>query len=206
MTPTRRSDHRMAILLVTVVSGLAGGLLAHLIWRNVEAGALLLILFAGSAIATVAAFSLLTGETQPGPREAGSPSSPPAPVQTGSAGPVLNSSTRSRPDTPGRVLLPLVEQSPVPVSGKRRWWAETSPNSGGRTATPPAPAPSLANYEAHRALIAQCPQCGDFRIDVSSAGSSYSFRCRNPRCANTWTWTPGSPWPAVVVRRNLTGG
>jgi hypothetical protein len=216
MTP-RPGVHRVVILTITVVCGLAGGLLASLIW-HIDSGALLLALFISSAIATVVAFSLLTGEREvrsparPGPRDASPASWPSAPARsapafnrTGSVGPVADSSTQPRSDAPGRVVLPLADRSPEPGSGKRQWWTEASPNSSGKSANSPAPAPSLEDYQAHRALIAQCPHCGDFRIDVSSAGPNYSFRCRNSHCGNTWTWTPGSPWPAVVVRRNLPG-
>ncbi len=210
---SRPGDHRVAILTITVVCGLAGGLLASLIW-HIDFGALLLVLFVSSVIATMVAFSLLTGEPAvgspawPGPGDASTPSLPSTSARFAPAvnRTVADSSAQPRPAAPGRVVLPLAGRSPEPVSDKRQWWAEASPNSSGKPASPLAPAPSLGNYQAHRALIAQCPHCGDFRIDVSSAGPSYSFRCRNPHCGNTWTWTPGSPWPAVVVRRNLPGG
>jgi hypothetical protein len=46
--------------------------------------------------------------------------------------------------------------------------------------------------------VVQCPRCGDFGVDVSSANQSFSFACRS--CHHTWTWRSGRPWPATVVR------
>jgi hypothetical protein len=63
---------------------------------------------------------------------------------------------------------------------------------------------SLSSYATDRTLIAQCPRCGDFQLDMARHGEDYSFRCRNAPCGNVWDWTPGTAWPAVVVRRNLT--
>jgi hypothetical protein len=67
------------------------------------------------------------------------------------------------------------------------------------------PAPPLSSYDATSALIAQCPRCGEFRLDVSARPPGYAFRCV-AGCGNSWVWTPGTPWPPVVVRRNLSGG
>jgi hypothetical protein len=114
-----------------------------------------------------------------------------------------------------------------------------APHGPGRGEPWTRPAPPLSGYDEQSPLIAQCPHCGDFRLDVSGPDFSgpdvgdrevscpetgvdarshhrgrpdagqgvpaYAFRCRNPSCAHTWSWTPGSSWPAVVVRRNLTG-
>lgn len=66
------------------------------------------------------------------------------------------------------------------------------------------PAPPLSGYDAASALIAQCPRCGEFRLDVSTVSPGYAFRCV-AGCGNRWEWTPGTPWPPVVVRRNLSG-
>jgi len=59
----------------------------------------------------------------------------------------------------------------------------------------PPPAPDLASY-VDSARIVQCPRCGEFRIDVTQAGSGYAFRCRVDD--HRWEWQAGTPWPETI--------
>lgn len=75
---------------------------------------------------------------------------------------------------------------------------------------PTQPAPDLAGpsgrVEEHRVpgrsgavrRIVQCPECGDFEVDLWDEPKGFAFTCR--RCRGTWQWTPGRPWPATIVQ------
>ncbi|HWO67660.1 MAG TPA: hypothetical protein VNO31_47255, partial [Umezawaea sp.] len=67
------------------------------------------------------------------------------------------------------------------------------------------PAVPRQEFDARRAHIAQCPHCAGFELDVHRVERGYAFRCRDTGCGNQWEWASGTAWPAVVVRRNLTG-
>lgn len=112
-----------------------------------------------------------------------------------------------------RITLPLVAGNAALSNGTAasQWWPESpSVAAPADRQEPPAgrrsPAPPLSGYDAESALIAQCPRCGEFRLDVRQVAQDYAFECRNESCGNIWSWTPGTPWPPVVVRRNLSGG
>lgn len=168
---------------------------------------------------------------RPAPPRPPEPSQPPEPTrpswpavqtppnsQPNRMTPVAHIGDRSEPETypstePARIALPLPGGSAPPSNGTatRQWWAETpSAAAPSDRREPPAlrrsPAPPLSSYDVESALIAQCPRCGEFRLDVSHVARAYAFQCRNASCGNTWSWTPGTPWPPVVVRRNLPGG
>jgi hypothetical protein len=116
------------------------------------------------------------------------------------------------PETPARTAA-AVELIPFPSrggagqaqrTGGEGWWdASAAP----RPAPPegrPAPAPDLSTYldptvtaRLDSAVIAQCPRCGAFELDVDRDRDPWAFRCQ--ACAKTWTWRPGTPWPAVRV-------
>lgn len=68
---------------------------------------------------------------------------------------------------------------------------------GGRRA-PALPPPAEAT------VVAQCPRCGSFGLDVEEIEAGFGFRCRD--CRNTWRWARDQPWPPVVVRRDLSHG
>jgi len=124
---------------------------------------------------------------------------------------------------PAKLVLPLAGPD-ASGSAPRQWWNErragAAPSGTAAGAAPLGtgqadrneaspgrgiPAPPLSSYDATSALIAQCPRCGEFRLDVSASPPGYAFRCV-AGCGNSWVWTPGTPWPPVVVRRNLSGG
>jgi len=136
---------------------------------------------------------------------------------------------------PPRAPGPAVEQAHLasaaarsgPATAERAWWAEPA---GQARAGPPGPvgSPVGSGPAEHTApvsgdswpgaaaplsgdgeqppLVAQCPRCGEFRLDSARNGPAYTFRCQHPGCGYTWGWTPGAAWPAVVVRRNLATG
>jgi hypothetical protein len=193
MKPT---DRPAVILVVTILCGLAGALLASG-FLHVNVFLSVVVIDGGTALGAAIALLLTSARTVAAPirRDDPPPAWRPAPPQ------VAAPPTRQQPS---HLALPLAGGKPA--SG-RQWWTETNataPKRDGATAISAAPAPPLSSYRAQDAMIAQCPRCGDFRIDAARHGSDYAFRCRNERCGNNWTWTPGTPWPAVVVRRNLT--
>lgn len=218
-------DGRQALVLVlTAVCGLTGGLLAvGLLTSRFEAASLwtaLLIVSGGGVLATAVAFVLLTARpAPPRRRHAVAPTQAPqqpwyqATANQGRPGAHRphNPITPADPDPapradPGHLVLPLNDAAPVPDGGGGgNWWNKSAPAAAAAT-DQHTPAPNLSSYVADgTALVAQCPNCGDFRIDVHRGEKTYAFRCRNPRCGEEWRWTPGTAWPSVVVRRNLTG-
>lgn len=107
-----------------------------------------------------------------------------------------------------RIVAPAAEPvfseaaaTPEPAAGSRTWWTETPAPP---TAADPRPAPTQG-YDVGRAVVAQCPRCGDFRLDLAQDADAYAFHCRNPKCGHRWEWRAGTPWPTTVIRRNLTG-
>jgi len=83
------------------------------------------------------------------------------------------------------------------------WWQQPvgpppSTSSAGRS----APAPDLSSY-LDSAVIAQCPRCGAFDLDIDNRRDPWAFRCR--ACGQTWAWQPGSPWPPVRVAPRQRG-
>jgi hypothetical protein len=91
--------------------------------------------------------------------------------------------------------------------GARNWWRAAaapppSPEDRG------APAPDLSTYldpavtaRLDSAVIAQCPRCGAFELDIDRDRDPWAFGCQ--ACDHTWTWRPGTPWPAVRVAPRL---
>ncbi|HTX25978.1 MAG TPA: hypothetical protein VME19_03035 [Streptosporangiaceae bacterium] len=141
------------------------------------------------------------------------PSPPRQPPEPSGAAGYTRVDPRNRPQ-PGYAepqAASTVELIPFPsrrdtgqAQGAEGWWDATSaprtPASEGR----PAPAPDLSTYldpavtaRLDSALIAQCPRCGAFKLDVDRNRDPWAFRCQ--ACAKTWTWRPGTPWPAVRV-------
>jgi uncharacterized protein (DUF983 family) len=184
-------DRQTVLLVVTVAFGLAGGALVIPIVDLAKPVWWFPLVVGAAAFATMVSFLLFTGERrppeqrpQPGPGY-GQPAMPAPPATSSSA--------------PGHVVLP--------VEAGGQWWTQNAAQRNNTTAAQPAgPAPPLSTYIAKgAALVAQCPHCGDFRLDVHRGEPAYAFRCRNPHCRHEWHWAPGTDWPAVVVRRNLTG-
>jgi hypothetical protein len=195
------------VTIVTTGAALAGGLVAVLLISvaNVELDLVkwVLLVIGATALASAIAILMLTSgapaqaSPQAPPGRDGWPQRPPHPAPPR---PNANVPRAREPQaTPGVQVVAL------DAGGRARdWWNKSGP------AGPPAgdhrlPAPELASYVASgAAFVAQCPNCGDFRIDMTRGEPAHSFQCRNPDCGARWRWTPGTDWPAVVVRRNLT--
>ena len=227
-------DNRQAVVLIlTAVCGMVGGLLAvGLLADRFDAASVwapLLIVAGAGVAATAVAFLLLTTTAAAAPprRQQLPPRQHPAPQQPAAQRPWFEASANQNPSgahrppartaqaamdpqppaDPGHIVLPLNDGA-APEQGGRDWWNRSAPAAAADndTRSDNRPAPNLSSYVAEgSALVAQCPNCGDFRIDVRRADPVYAFRCRNPRCGEEWRWTPGTAWPSVVVRRNLTG-
>lgn len=173
-------DGQPVMLVTTLLCAVLGGLLASFSWTVPSWQRALLVLLS-AVIGTGVAFFLLTSARQ---------------------------GTRHRPSTTAQTdateLTPLSNRSTP-----RAWWNDTPSAAPSNRHEPPAdsrpPTGPLSSYAEPESLIAQCPRCGELRLDVSEQREAYAFRCRNSSCRNTWTWTPDTPWPPVVVRRNLTG-
>jgi hypothetical protein len=212
MTRPANPDGRQPLVLVlTAAGGLLGGLLALALLAgadtDVGVAGVVFVLVAGT-LATVLAYLLLT--TKPLPRQQVPPrqaqprqwhqqaahrNHPPA------RGPAPEPAPHA---DPGHLVLPIDDGATGQDGGQ--WWNKSAPSVAAAGNRNNRQAPTLASYVAEgSALVAQCPNCGDFRIDVQRADPAFAFRCRNPRCGEEWRWTPGTAWPPVVVRRNLTG-
>ncbi len=211
------------VLILTALCGLAGGLLAvRLLDDRFTASGLwapLLIVSGSAVLATAVAFLLLTATPAATRRP---PAGPPAPQRPWYQASAQQGRPAHRPPAaatpapaaadpvprtnPGHLVLPLEDgAAPAPEPGGGQWWTKSAPAAAAADRNSRA-VPALSSYVADgAALVAQCPNCGDFHIDVRRAGPAYVFRCRNPRCGEEWRWTPGTAWPPVVVRRNLTG-
>ena len=88
-----------------------------------------------------------------------------------------------------------------PQPGAKDWWQQPAgPPSPQRSGSRPAPAPDLSTY-LNSAVIAQCPRCGAFDLDIDHNRDPWAFHCR--ACDNTWAWRPGTPWPEVRVAPRL---
>ncbi|MFE2754521.1 hypothetical protein ACFXGA_21235 [Actinosynnema sp. NPDC059335] len=171
---------------VTVGCAVAGAVIGVLPW-GADLWRSALVVATGAVFGTVLALGVLT--TGRRPRLPAVPSPQPTP-----------------PPSPHRTPRPTPEPVPTPAAvgprpaADRTWWTEARPTA------PPTVHTGRADdgYEVDRAVVAQCPRCGDFRLDVAQHGDGYAFHCRNPNCGHRWEWRPDAPWPTTVVRRNLT--
>lgn len=171
--------------VLTVAGATAGGLLASR-FRDLGFWWLVVVLLFGVVLGVSVAWGLLTSapeRTAPPPPGPDRPAPPPNPFPLAPAPNHDPSAASSNPD---------------PSAGGRAWWTED------RSARAAPPAPRLTARELERSVVAQCPNCGDFRLDVAREGHEHAFRCRNPRCGHRWSWRADAAWPTTVVRRNLT--
>jgi rubredoxin len=88
----------------------------------------------------------------------------------------------------------VVQLTPVSLE----WWdaAQGAAPPAPSPAAQRAPAPDLSSY-LDSTIIAQCPNCGAFRLDFRRARNGWDFRCES--CRYIWSWQPGTPWPPVRV-------
>ena len=177
------------ILAAAVIGGLAAAELRHM--------PLLAALLVPLAFGSLTVYGLARW-----PGRQGTPPIPPIPPD-----PIPPSPPDPSPPDPisqpeARVWLQPIQPPSAPDG---QWWQQAyGPAGSPGQAARPMPAPDLASYLAST-VIAQCPNCGAFGLEVRHApgGSSWSFRCDS--CDHRWNWRPDTPWPPVHVmpgRRN----
>ena len=117
----------------------------------------------------------------------------PAQEPTGIEGPRGQSPGGRRPDpsirpAPDQVAVVRLMEPQEPVT--KSWWNHGEPTSAaGAAAAAEAPVtPDLSSY-LDSALVAQCPNCGSFRMDTDQTAPEWRFRCQE--CQQIWAWRPG---------------
>jgi hypothetical protein len=178
------STRTRALWFSTVVAAGVGGLLGGKLW---ELGPLRLVFVAGVGgfFGVLFALGWITRPVVAPP-------------------PVVRQAIAGVQPGPGRSDLVQPTTAPPDRSGgveRQGWWEKDSLPAAAVVQV----APRQQEFDARRAHIAQCPHCAGFELDVHRVERGFAFRCRNPRCGHQWEWAPGAAWPAVVVRRNLTG-
>jgi hypothetical protein len=127
---------------------------------------------------------VINGGAEPGGYEAGGPRDRRRQEHQGALDPVVQ---------PG--VVRLVQ----PDSAGGAWWEAHAPASPAtRAAQSPGPGKVDLSQFLDQAVIAQCPNCGSFRIDVDNRAAKWLFGCRE--CRKRWAWEPGNPWPPIQVR------
>ncbi len=193
------------LLLRVAVASLAGGLVAvGVLWfledRLVRLRLVLFLVVLVAVLIVLAIAALMSDRRGPAHPGAGGPPPLPRPVEPR---PELAARGAPVPDRrhagPGRgrgwagpaaappVPLPVFDPPP-PVQER-----VTAPPAVDEHAVPGAP-PGAAAVRR----IVQCPRCGDFGIVLRREAELFAFACR--RCAHTWQWGAGLPWPTTVVR------
>jgi hypothetical protein len=218
-----RGFQRWAVLLTAaaLIGGLAAAALSHesVVWAVVFS----LIVAAAALIALAGGLLDDDADTphrqppkrrRPSRHSADHPVPPqPDPVAPPPSRPDRPGSTVVAPAaTPGGAVLDVdLAEPPEPASGNRPWWD--------RPEAPPAMRPAAAlpaddrvpqhvrlaapgvTESGGQAQIAQCPQCGSFRVGAGTqATPPWHFACHE--CGRAWNWRPGMPWPSVQVRPN----
>ncbi len=186
-------------LLSALVGGFAAADLAHV---STIRAAIVSVLIA-AVVTLVVHYSLprsAPNDARPvgqhtGPRGVQGPKGQPP----GRPGPV--SSIRPAPDQVAVVRL-MQQQEPVTKS----WWNPGEPKSAAGAAAASAEVPITPDLSSYldSALVAQCPNCGSFRMDTDQTAPEWRFRCQE--CQQIWAWRPGKPWPAIQVRPRLRKG
>jgi hypothetical protein len=132
---------------------------------------------------------------------------PPAPVARSAA--ALPPRVPPPPRHIVHVLPPAGGDAVDANPGAGGWWNRQLDLPGAPAGTqepdaPIRPAPELDSY-TQDALVVQCPNCAEFRVDVERSGDAYEFGC--PSCGWRWTWRPGDAWPGINVspRRRSRG-
>ncbi|MGD9530651.1 MAG: hypothetical protein AB7V44_28220 [Pseudonocardia sp.] len=186
------------LLIRVAVAGLTGGLAAVAVLWVIKDGiarpTLVLLLVVLVALLILFAFAALLsdrhGPTRP---DNGAPAAPhpdwPGRTPLAHDGYPPDPAARSAPPALPTTHPPLPEFTPPPPLPERR---------ASRFSLEEHPVPAAQPSGAAVRRIVQCPRCGDFRVQLGRQTETFSFACR--RCAHAWEWTPGSPWPATVVR------
>jgi hypothetical protein len=175
---------------LSVVAGVAGGIIANLIWNRPP---IYLGLIVGAVIGAAAFLAweryLAGGGT--------------------AGGEVVNRQHEYAAHQQAEAADPAAAPVDAVAGGQARW-GDGSPAGRGRTVSgrrpsrpiEAGPSPDLARLVRPERLQApvrlrQCPRCGSFEVDPAAASGVYTFACR--ACEHTWRWAPGEPWSRVVV-------
>lgn len=172
------------VLVLTAVCAAAGALTGLQVW-DLGFWRSTAVVVVGALLGVLLAFGLLTTD-----RRVITPNHHPPPVPA-EREPAFTHATPSSGS-----------QSQPEAKSVRTWWTETP---AAPATAPTRPHEPGQGYDVARAVVAQCPRCGDFRLDLEQDGDACAFHCRNPNCGHRWEWRAGTPWPTTVVRRNLTG-
>ncbi|WP_158845927.1 hypothetical protein [Saccharothrix deserti] len=199
----------VVVVSLTVVCATAGGLLGSRL-RYLDTSQSVVLVAVSALLGFAVAIGLLTTERRSVPKA--EPETEPETErepETGTGAAPVSPPVFEHPTDDTSLSPVFVHPTPSPEparSGNNRpWWTETPGRPAAVRTEQPAAATPLTSYDANRAVVAQCPHCGDFRLDVEQHGDAYAFHCRNPNCGHRWEWSAGAPWPTTVVRRNLTG-
>ncbi len=223
----RRASSDAAPLLLVAAGALAGGLLAAAvlaITRDIKPLVVFGLIVLVTALSVFVAAGLLPRTHQPvepapgripvqpfsWPARAGRPATPggltpPRDAEAnrnGASGltPAADPWPRDTPAPTGPEPEPVSVAVPVPHS---RWWDAAAgevnaPRSASAKRGPDAaPGRSDDTSDAVKRVV-QCPQCGDFAVDVRHQNAGFAFTCK--RCSHQWTWQSGSAWPTTVIR------
>ncbi|MEX5716970.1 hypothetical protein [Geodermatophilus maliterrae] len=193
------------LLLRVAGASLAGGLTAVVALRVLDGDLarprlLLLLVLLVTVLSVLASAALVSDRGAPG-RRGGSPARPvPRPVGPFPALPAASAPLSDRRYDPTGREHARPGPAPALPSGLPVF---TPPEPApARTVSPPAyethPVPGAARAAGAVRRVVQCPGCGDFGVDLRRQAAVFAFTCR--RCAHTWQWSRGSPWPATVVR------
>lgn len=218
--------NRPAVLVASLLCALPGGWLASLAWTLTTPVRVALVLtgaLVGAAVATLAVTgpsAARHGPTRPPESRATDPRAnvpgrrPTAGAPPDAALPRHRTADRAVPRHTATGSAGPSPANPSPADLYPAGPDGTGPDRAGPDAArldgpwPDGAGPDGARSDGgdraeRAALIAQCPRCGELRLDSGRNGPAYRFRCGNPGCGHAWTWHPTEPWPPVVVRRNL---
>jgi hypothetical protein len=108
--------------------------------------------------------------------------------------------TEGDPETHSESIALLVGADPD--QPEPSWWdQQQADQSLPIVSDPRTRAPVELDRYVQRSQIAQCPRCGNFKLDVSHEPIGYSLKCQ--QCRHMWSWTPGSTWGALNVDRTI---
>lgn len=187
---------------LSVAAGMAGGIIANLIWNRPP---IYLGLIVGAVVGAVAFFAW---ERYPAASGApgGAVTGPPVTGPPATSHQVTGVQYGPPPDAADPIGPPPLDAT----AGGQARWGHRGPGVRGRAVPgrrPPrpseaAPSPDLTRFVRKERLNApvrlpQCPRCGSFEVDPAVASGVYTFACR--ACVHAWRWAPGEPWSRVVV-------
>jgi hypothetical protein len=186
----------LLVILAAVVGGLAAAAVVHLTSRWISV-----------AIPAAIGVAVAAASRREGPRQTAKQGVGPA--GAGLSGPSPANAGRSRAGSPpGREIVPGTDPAEPPAVGQllpiappsatdEPWWvaAQAAPPQA-RQEAGTVPALDLSSYLGS-ALIAQCPRCGAFELDIRRSAARWTCRCES--CGHNWTWQPGTAWPQVRV-------